>query len=78
MNSFKLVQDQVTGLLNITENSQYNNIDADTVIVEKNVKARLYGKVNNVILKDDAILYLHGKITGTVENTNGTIHIFPR
>lgn len=77
MNSLKLIQDEVTGLLTITENSQYNNINADTVIIEKNVKARLYGQVNNLILKEDAIVFLHGKVTGNIENTKGTIHIFP-
>ncbi|MES2565299.1 MAG: hypothetical protein V4565_00430 [Bacteroidota bacterium] len=77
MNSLKLIQEEITGTLNIVENCQYNNVNAETVVLEMNVTARLYGKVQNVVLKQGAVLLLHGTITGNVEDTGGTLHIFP-
>ena len=76
MKDLKLITDEIKGLITITENSQYNNVKADKVILSENVKARLFGQVTEVILNPGSLLYVHGSITGNVDNNGGTIHIF--
>jgi len=78
MNNLNLVQEEITGSLTITQNTQYNNVDADSIILEKNVTARIYGNTNTVILKEGSVLYLHGKSPAKVENTRGTLHVFTK
>ncbi len=76
MGDLKLVQEEVTGLVRIKENSQFNNIKAEKVIIAENITARLYGKVNDVVLKKGSRLYLHGIISGSLQNEGGEIHVF--
>lgn len=76
MGDLKPIQDGVSGHVCIKENSQYNNINADKVIIAENVTARLYGSVNNIVLKKGSLIYLHGIISGSVQNEGGEIHVF--
>ena len=76
MKDLKLITDEIKGLITITQDSQYNNVKADTVILSKNVKARLFGQVTEVVLNPGSLLYIHGSVTGKVANNGGTIHIF--
>jgi len=78
MSDLKLIQDEVLGHVRIKENSQYNNIKAETVMVAQNITVRLYGSVGDVILKKGSRIYLHGVITGNVQNEGGEIHFYVR
>ena len=78
MTNLKLIQEPVSGHIRIKEHSQYNNISAEKVILLENITARLYGNIVHVVLKKGSRLYLHGIISGNVENEGGEIHIFQR
>lgn len=73
---YKVFSSPVTGEIKITENSQYNEIQAEKVIVSPKVTARLYGNVKDITLQKDSLLYMHGRILGNVINEGGEIHIF--
>ncbi|MCE3278974.1 MAG: hypothetical protein K0S44_1165 [Bacteroidetes bacterium] len=74
---FETVNDLITGTIVITNNIQYNNIEAEKVIIEENVTARLFGKITDkLVLKPGATLYLHGSIYGNVENKGGVLNIY--
>lgn len=76
-NDFIIIKDETKGDITITQNSQFNKIDADTVVIEENVTARLYGSIRNLlVLKKGARLILHGSIHGKVENLGGEIHFY--
>lgn len=77
MNSLKLVTEDITGDITIAENSQYNNIQAEKVVLSHNVTARLYGTVVDIVLFEGSVLNLHGAITGTVQNFGGKMTVFP-
>ncbi|MCD6019206.1 MAG: hypothetical protein K0S53_2327 [Bacteroidetes bacterium] len=76
MNDLKLIQQAITGLVHIKENSQFNSIQSNMVILEENITARLFGDIGNIILKKGSSVYIHGIVTGSVENQGGAIHIF--
>lgn len=76
MKELKLINEEITGLVHVKENSQYNSIKADMVILAENVKVRFFGQVGDVILKKGSLLYVHGTVSGKVENMGGVIHIF--
>jgi hypothetical protein len=77
MEQFKIVQTETSREVWIRENSQFNNIEADQVIVDSNVTARLFGTISKlVILKKGARLYLHGLIKGHIRNEGGEVFIF--
>lgn len=76
MGDLKLIRHDVTGHVCVKENSQYNNIKAEKVVVAENVTVRLYGSVSDVVIKKGAIVYIHGEISGNVENEGGEIHIY--
>ncbi|MBC7695663.1 MAG: hypothetical protein H7141_09485 [Burkholderiales bacterium] len=76
MKELKLIQDEITGLVHVKEDSQYNSINADLAILAENVKVRFFGQVGDVILKKGSLLYVHGTVSGKVENMGGVIHVF--
>ena len=76
MSDLKLIREDVFGHVCIKENSQYNNIKADKVIIAENVTARLYGSVTDIVLKKGSRIYFHGEISGSVQNEGGELHIF--
>ncbi len=76
MGDLKLIQDTVSGHVIIKENSQYNNIKAEKVVVAEDVTVRLYGSVTDVVIKKGATVYIYGEISGNVENEGGEIHIY--
>jgi hypothetical protein len=73
----EIIKNKVTGNLIIDKDSQYQNLEADTVIVEGNKTARIFGVVKKLILiKKNATVYFHGKIKGKVVNQGGNFHAF--
>jgi len=73
----KTVSKQVTGDLSVNEDSQYNNIIAENVIVSENTLTRFYGLIKQSLhLKKGAIVYLHGKLNGKLINDGGTLYVF--
>ncbi|MBL7932916.1 MAG: hypothetical protein JNL60_13495 [Bacteroidia bacterium] len=73
---FKIYTELTGGEINITEHSQYNEINAENVTVSENITARLFGTVKNITLKKDSRIFIHGKILGNVNNEGGEIQIF--
>ncbi len=76
MSDLKLIEKRVCGKIRIKENSQYNNVDAKKVILAKNTMARVYGRVEDIVLKKGSLLYFHGTISGSVKNEGGEIRLF--
>ncbi len=76
MEQFKIIAQETNGRVRIRENSQFNNISADRVIIDENVTARLFGKVNDVVLNRGSRLFFHGSILGNVKNKGGELIIF--
>jgi len=73
----KIVKSPVKGNVTITTSSQYNNINAENVVVEKEITARLFGTVNGRLqIKQGAKVYLHGIVKGSIENEGGELHIY--
>ena len=69
MPDFTIVEAQVTGEIYIEEDSQYNNLNADSVFVAENVKARLFGTVHkSLTVSKGAVVQFHGTVKGTIEN----------
>jgi hypothetical protein len=67
----------VTGDLIVKENTTFHHVLVESVIVENGVTARLYGSVRKeIIVKTDAIAYLHGNLLGNVNNQGGTVYVF--
>jgi hypothetical protein len=78
MGELKIISDKTSGIVSIKENCQFNNICADKVTVARNITARLYGTVNEIVLKKGSTIYLHGKVSGKVYNEGGEIYIFSK
>lgn len=76
MSDLKLISGEITGLIHIKENSQFNCIKADMVILAENVTVRLFGSVGDIVLKKRSLVFVHGAVTGKVENRGGDIHIY--
>jgi len=76
LNEFAIVSEEVKGDIVVLENTQFNNIEADDVIIEENVKARLFGNIKTLSLKKGSCVYMHGIIQGKIENCEGELHIF--
>jgi hypothetical protein len=76
MEDFKIIPAETYGYVRIRENSQFNNIQAERVIIEENVTARLFGRVNDVVLNRGSKLFFHGTILGNVKNKGGELLIF--
>ena len=71
----RIIEREITGTLTVTRDSQYNNLNAAIVIVEKNVTARLFGTISKqLVIKKGACVYLHGSIAGKIENEGGEFY----
>jgi len=68
MTAFKIIGTETKGEVYIKVNSQYNNINADKVIVAEHVSARLFGTINELVIKKGGQVWLHGTIKGKIEN----------
>lgn len=77
-NNLKIISDETHGVIIIRENSQFNNINAEKVIIDENITARLFGSIKNIVLEKGSKLFLHGVISGTVKNKGGEIQIFSK
>lgn len=77
MKDLKIIANETYGFVRIRENSQFNNIRAERVVLEENVTARLFGKVNDVVLNRGSKLFFHGTILGNVKNKGGELVVFP-
>ena len=71
----KIVDHEIHGVVKISEDCQFNKIEADKVIIDENVTARLFGTVKDVVVKKGAKLFLHGIIYGQIQN-KGEIVLF--
>lgn len=73
----KIVKKKVKGNIIVEEDIQYNDVEAEDVIIENGVTARMYGNINGIlILKPGSRLFLHGKHFGDIENKSGELHVF--
>lgn len=76
-NELKVFDSEVKGEVFIRRNSQYNNLNADKVVVFEGVIARIFGNIKNVIIiKKNSKVYIHGSITGKIENEGGEIILY--
>lgn len=71
----KVIDNEVASVVQIHENCQYNHIEAEKVIVDEYVTARLFGRVKDVVVKKGAKLFLHGIVYGKIQN-KGEIVLF--
>lgn len=76
MEQFKIIPEETFGFVRIKENSQFNNIKAERVVLAENITARLFGSVNDIVLNRGSRLFFHGKISGNVKNKGGELIIF--
>ncbi len=76
METFKIIPEETHGFVKIRENSQFNNIKADRVVLTENVTARLFGSVHDIVLHRGSRLFFHGTILGNVKNKGGEIVIY--
>lgn len=78
MYSLKVINEEVIGLVKIKENSQFNKLKAEKVVIDENITARIFGTANTIVLKKGAKLFFHGVILGGIKNNGGEIFIFDR
>jgi hypothetical protein len=71
----KVINNEIASVVTIQEDCQYNHIEAEKVIVDEYVTARLFGKVKDVVVKKGAKLFLHGIVSGHIKN-QGEIVLF--
>jgi hypothetical protein len=77
--NFKVITTPVSGEVHIKENSQFNKLEADTVVVNENITARLYGSVKKtLVLKPGSVVVLHGRLHGSIKNEGGEFQNFER
>ncbi|MGZ3864505.1 MAG: hypothetical protein ACXVPN_16435 [Bacteroidia bacterium] len=75
MPNFVIIENEATGDIYIEEDSQYNHLNADTVIVAENVHVRLFGTIHKLlVINKGAVVQLHGSVKGKLEN-HGEVHI---
>ena len=71
----KIIEQEITGDLLVEFNSQYNNINADNVTVSPDVIVRFFGIIKkNLVIQKGARVYMHGRVTGKVENLGGEFY----
>jgi hypothetical protein len=73
----KLIENPIQGRMRITENTQINNLNADTIEVAGNITIRLYGNINHLLMEPGSKVYLHGNVTGVVKNNGGELVVYP-
>lgn len=76
MSDFKVVSEVITGEIEVIADTQFNNIRAEKIIIMENVKVRLFGSVNEVVLHKGSTLFLHGRVDGKVKNYGGELFTF--
>jgi len=75
----RIVDEKTVGDLIIETDTQYNDLDAGTVVVNANVTARLYGIINkDIIIKRGSKVYIHGKLRGQVVDQGGEVYIYDK
>ena len=74
--TYKIVETETKGEVHIEVSSQYNNINADKVVVDENITVRLFGTVNELFVKKGARIYFHGTVTGKIENEEGELFLY--
>ncbi len=73
----EIISKLITGNVSVCENTQFNNFIGENVIVSENILARFYGIImKDLVLKKDAIVYLHGRLEGKLINEGGTLYVF--
>ena len=73
--SYNIIQREATGDLNITENSQYNNVRADNVLVSEGVNVSMFGTISGKLsIGKGARVYLHGTLAGELDNRGGEFY----
>ena len=76
---FKIIYEEINGNVDITANTQINNLRADKVVVSENVKARLFGTIKKtLVLKKGSVVILHGTIYGDVKNEGGELSLYQK
>ncbi len=73
----RVVSIETTGNVHITENTQFNRLKANNVIVAEGVRARLFGFIKeSIVLKKGSVVFMHGELQGKIENEGGEIFLF--
>jgi len=73
----EIVSSQINGDVVVAEDTQFNNINCDSIVIPENVIARLFGIIKgDITIKKGATGYLHGKIGGRIVNEGGVLYIF--
>ena len=73
----KIIEKIISGSICIIVNSQYNNLNAVNVTIEKNLTVRLFGIIKRqLIIKKGALVHLHGAVLGNIKNLGGELHIY--
>lgn len=73
----EIIKDKITGDLVIDKDVQYQDVEVDTLIIQDNKTARVFGIVKKLIhIKKNATVYFHGKLIGKVINEGGQFHAF--
>lgn len=74
---YMIIRTRALGQVHVNENMQFNDIDADEVIIYEGIRARLFGNVNQrLVLKAGAKVFIHGKIKGEIINEGGRIYLY--
>jgi hypothetical protein len=75
--NFKVISSPIVGDVHIKENTQFNSVEADTIIVSENVTARLFGTIKKlIVLKPGSKVLLHGRVHGDIKNEGGELKCF--
>jgi hypothetical protein len=74
--SFKIIPENITGDITVSEHSQFNKIGARNVEVKESVKARFFGTIENLKVNEGSRVWVHGSVTGKIDNRGGRIFIF--
>lgn len=73
----EIIKDKITGDLIIDKDVQYQDVEVDTLVIQDNKTARIFGVVRKLIhIKKNATVYFHGKLIGKVINEGGQFHAF--
>ena len=75
----KIIEKVIEGDFDIAVNMQINHLRAETVVVHKNITARLYGTISKLlVLKKGSSVMLHGSVSGEIQNEGGELTIFDK
>ena len=70
-----IIEEEVNGDVYVARSSQYNNLNAERVILGENIMVRLFGVVRNkLVIGKGTRVYFHGTIAGIVENLGGELY----